>query len=373
SRYFSFLIPGNISLARKTELENQPLATIFSRANISANNGYVIEEGTRPQDSYDASNFLTAGYISVSIPMEKINISGGIRAENNLQTLNSANPLGRVNVNNPVLSILPSLNLIYEFSETSQIRLGYGRTINRPEFRELAPFLFYDYKLDAARIGNPNLKTATIDNIDLRYEYYPRSGETISFGVFYKNFKNPIENTNIITTEQPSFTYSNAQSAYNYGAELEIRKSLDQYFKTGILSKMSVNLNATYINSQVDLGSVASAQTRVRRLQGQSPYIINLGTNYHDTKRNLIVSASYNIFGSRIFAVGDLNNPDIYELPRHSLDVTLTKNFQNFTLKAGIQDLLNFRYRFVQDTDRNASPYDALDKTIFGFRRGTLL
>jgi len=373
SRYMSFLIPGSIGAARKNELENQPLSSIFSRANISATNGYVLEEGTRPQDSYDASNFLTAGYVSTSLPFEKFTISGGVRAEYNVQTLNSFTGLTSVNVNNPVLSILPSVNMIYEFSEKKQLRLGYGRTVNRPEFRELAPFLFYDYKLDAGRVGNPNLVTATIDNIDLRYEIYPRLGETVSFGAFFKYFDNPIENINIITTEQPQFTYANADYAYNYGAEFEFRKSLDQFFKKGFLSKVSVNLNATYIFSEVNLGRTASAQTRVRPLQGQSPYIVNFVANYNDAKRNTIVSLAYNIFGSRIFAVGDLNNPDIHELPRHSLDLTFSKTFKRMGFKAGIQDLLNYRYRFFQDTDRNASPFDNIDKPIFTFRRGTLL
>jgi outer membrane receptor for ferrienterochelin and colicin len=372
SRYMSFLIPGSIGSERKNQLENQPLSRIFASSNISASNGYVLEEGTRPQDSYDASNFLTAGYITTTLPVGSFVFSGGVRVEHNTQVLNSFTGLNSVNVNNPVLSVLPSLNMIYEFSEKKQLRIGYGRTLNRPEFRELAPFLFYDYRLDAARVGNPNLITATIDNIDIRYELYPRLGELFSIGTFLKYFDNPIENINIITTEQPQFTYANADYALNYGAELEFRKSLDQFFKKGLLSKVTVNLNATYIFSEVNLGKSASAQNRVRPLQGQSPYIINFVTTYNDVKRKNLISLSYNIFGSRIFAVGDLNNPDIHELPRHSLDLTYSKTFNNMVLKAGVQDILNFRYRFFQDTDRNSSPYDSIDRPVFTFRRGTL-
>jgi len=373
SRYMSFLIPGAIGAARKNELENQPISRIFSSANISSTNGYVIEEGTRPQDSYDASNFLTAGYLSTSLPFSDFVFSGGVRVEHNTQKLNSFSGLNPIKVNNPLLNVLPSFNMIYEISEKKQLRLGYGRTLNRPEFRELAPFLFYDYKLDAGRVGNPNLKTATIDNIDLRYELYPRVGELISLGAFAKYFDNPIENINIITSEQPQFTYANADYAFNYGAELEFRKSLDQFFSRGFLSKVSINLNATYIFSEVDLGVSASAQNRIRPLQGQSPYIVNFAANYNDVKRNNLISLSYNIFGSRIFAVGDLNNPDIYELPRHSLDLTYSKTFNRIVLKAGLQDILNYRYRFFQDTDRNSSPYDSIDRTVFSFARGTLL
>jgi outer membrane receptor for ferrienterochelin and colicin len=372
SRYMSFLIPGGIGADRKSQLESLPLRSIFSSENISATNGFAVEEGTRSQDSYEASNLLTAGYVSVSLPFKKYTFSGGVRIENNIQTLSSATETRPVEVNNPILSILPSLNIVHAFSEKQQLRLGYGRTVNRPEFRELAPFLFYDYKLDAARVGNPNLKTATIDNIDLRYELYPRQGETVSLGAFYKYFSNPIENINIITTEQPQFTYANASFAYNYGAEVEFRKSLNQIFPTGFFNKLSFVFNGTYIFSEVDLGKQASAQKRVRPLQGQSPYIINAVANYMNTQRQLVVSLAYNIFGSRIYAVGDLNNPDIHELSRHSLDVTITKKFNKINVKAGIQDLLNFPFRFYQDTDRNGTPWDAIDRNIFSFRRGTL-
>jgi len=71
--------------------------------------------------------------------------------------------------------------------------------------------------------------------------------------------------------------------------------------------------------------------------------------------------------------VGDLNNPDIHELPRHSLDLTYSKTFDRLVIKAGIQDILNSRFRFYQDTDRNASPFNNIDRPVFTFARGTLL
>jgi outer membrane receptor for ferrienterochelin and colicin len=372
SRYFSYLIPGSVDPITKEGLERLPLDVIFSNDNIKTRNGFVIEEGTRPQDSYTASNMLGAGYLSFVYPLNKFNFSGGIRAEYNIQEMDSYQGLSPVTVSNPVLSLLPSVNAMYNLSSKSQVRLGYSRTVNRPEFRELAPFLFYDYKLDANRVGNPNLKTAVIDNIDFRYEFYPRLGETVSLGTFFKYFNDPIENKAIITTESPQFTYLNANYAYNYGVEVEVKKSLDQMFGSSFLNKLAVNLNAAYIFSEVDLGEQASAQTRVRALQGQSPYIVNTTLSYNDLQRKLLLAASYNIFGTRLYAVGDLNTPDIYEMPRHSLDFTLTKTFNAFAFKAGVQDILNYTFRFYQDTDRNGKVSDSIDKPIFTFRRGTL-
>lgn len=138
--------------------------------------------------------------------------------------------------------------------------------------------------MEAARVGNPNLKSANIQNLDLRYEFYPRNGELVTLGAFYKYFNDPIENRTIITTEQPSFTYINADWAQNYGLELEFRKSFRGITGSTFVDNFSINLNASVIYSKVDLGVTAVAQDRTRALQGQSPYIINAGLYYQDKK-----------------------------------------------------------------------------------------
>lgn len=371
SRYMSYLYPGFFDQNVLRELERLPLSEIFSPENISTREGFVIEEGTRPIDSYTATNFLTAGYASVDLPLSFMNITMGMRSEYNIQTMTSRDDFGDIEVFNPILSILPFFNAGLVTSSKSTVRLAYGRTVNRPEFRELAPFLFYDYQLEAGRVGNPDLETAVIDNVDIRYEYYPRPGETISFGLFYKYFANPIENRTIITTESPQFTFINADYAQNYGAELEVRKSLKGVTASAFLDRFSINMNASLIFSEVDLGETAVAQDRVRPLQGQSPYIINCAL-YYETESRLSVAVVYNRFGSRIYSVGDVLFPTIFELPRNSMDISISKRVNDkVTYKLGIQDVFNARYRFYQDSDRSFSVTPD-DDPIFTFRRGPL-
>jgi hypothetical protein len=372
SRYFSYLYPGFFDPSLEQELRRLPLDQIFANENIKTQDGFVLAEGTRPIDSYNASNFLSAIYAATDLQFGDLNVSGGLRTEYNIQNLYTRSDFELITVNNPIFSLLPSLNLAYNITEKTILRMGYGRTVNRPEFRELAPFLFYDYKLEAGRVGNPNLKIATIDNFDLRYEYYPRAGEIISLGGFYKRFINPIEDRTIITTEQPTFTYINADFAYNYGAELELRKSLKDLTGSQFLNNLSFNANASYIVSRVDLGATAVAQDRVRALQGQSPYIVNTAIYYNNDKSKIMASIIYNVFGRSIYSVGDDIFPTIYELERHSIDVTFGKTFDNgMNFKMGIQDVLNYRYRFYQDSDRNGI-IDSRDNPIFTFRRGSL-
>ncbi|HRD80823.1 MAG: outer membrane beta-barrel protein [Saprospiraceae bacterium] len=373
SRYVSYLYPGFFDPSVREQLERLPLDEVFSNENIRTNNGFVLEEGTRGIDSYNASSITGAAYLSGEASVGRIDLTGGLRGEYNVQTIKTVDDVvGLLKVNNPTFALLPFVNAGLNLNDDNLLRLAYSRTVNRPEFRELAPFVFYDYKLEAGRFGNPDLQSAGIHNIDLRYEMYPRPGETFSVGLFYKYFNNPIENKTVITTEQPQFTYINADFARSYGIEVELRKSLRGMTGSAFLDRFSVNANASLIRSTVDLGASATAQDRVRPLQGQSPYIVNVALYYEEPVSNLNAALIYNIFGDRIFSVGDVLFPTIYELSRNSLDFTITKRVKRVSYKLGIQNILDAPFRFFEDSDRTEKITLDRDNPIIAFRRGQL-
>ncbi len=371
SRYVSTLYPGFFDPAIGDSLAKLPLDRLFRSENYQTSNGFVLEEGTRPIDSYTAYSLTAAAYIGVDIPLNRIDLSAGFRGEFNDQAVNGFDDSSPVEARNTVFAPLPFVNVGYNITESSVLRLAYSRTINRPEFRELAPFLFYDYRLEAARFGNPKLTPAFIHNVDLRYEVYPRPGETFNIGIFYKYFDNPIENKTVVTTEQPNFSYINADFARNYGAEIEFRKSFRGLTNSGFIDHFSINSNAALIWSKVDLGPNVPAQDQIRPLQGQSPYILNFTLYYDDDHKSGFSGAlAYNIFGDRIFSVGDLLYPTIYELSRHSLDITFTKRIGRVSYKLGVQNLLDAPFRFYQDSDRDGLIKVNVDHPVFTFRRG---
>ncbi|WP_298304847.1 TonB-dependent receptor [Flavobacterium sp.] len=371
SRYVSYVLKDYLTSARKDELRNLPLSTIFSNENINNQNGWVLEEGTKPDDSYKADNTLLSGYINTELPLGKFDINMGVRIENNTQKLRAFSNGNPVNVDNPVTSILPSLNIGYNINEKSLVRAAYSRTVNRPEFREIAPFLFYDFEYEVLKFGNADLKVATIDNIDFRYEWYPSKGETVSFGGFYKKFTNPIEQIIQRTAEDPSFNFKNATSAVNYGAELEIKKSFKDLTNIPILNRLSININASYIFSEVDLGAAAQSQDSKRALQGQSPYIINGALGYEDEK-GLGINLIYNRFGNRIFSVGDDAFNTYYEIERNQLDATISKKFKKLKVKLGLQNILNDPFKLMEDSNRDNKISKANDNVISSFKRGSL-
>jgi hypothetical protein len=352
-----------------------PLDEVFASQNINNTTGFKLEEGTNPSDRYTAANALLAGYAGATINLATTTvISVGVRAEHNTQTLNSATFGGqRVAVDNPVLSILPSINASRSLSEKSQVRVAWATTVNRPEFRELAPFSFYDFSFNNVLTGNPDLEVATIQNVDARYEFYPSPSEVISFGVFYKHFSNPIEMFFLPGAGSGgtrNFSFGNAERAESIGAEVEARKQLSGLFSKGYLSKVGVMFNGAYIVTEVELGEGARGQAQQRPLMGQSPYIVNAGLYYQDTERKLQYNILYNVIGPRLFAVGTFGTPDIYEMPRNVIDLTLTKGWgKHFEMKLSAQDILNQRTLLIQDSNESGG-IDSKDEEIMSLRRG---
>ena len=331
----------------------------LSRNNINETTGLKIDESSNLSDSYSASNRLAAGYVALKLPVSKaLNLNGGVRVESNTQTLEGFNEIGdSVLVDNHHVDLFPSLNFTYNFTKELLLRLAYGRTINRPEFREISPFSFYNFEEKATVYGNPDLKNAYIKNYDLRVEWYPSLGEMITLGGFYKEFSNPIEAHLKDYGSGWNYKYFNAINADVYGLELDVRKTLSalgeqdnflRYFKD-----LTLILNGSLMKSKIN-NNDPTERDKTRELQGQSPYLINAGIYYQNENNGLMVNLLYNRTGERIAYVGDKSNPHIYEEPFNSLDLTVKFQPKKFmTISAGIKNLLNDEIIFNQYEEFN--------------------
>ncbi|MBC6991006.1 TonB-dependent receptor [Hymenobacter sp. BT491] len=359
-------------------LRNEAVGNIFDPRNI-ASGGFRMDEDINSTYRYGASNELEAGYLSFNIPVTpKIKLLTGARYERNVQSINTGINGQPVSQDVTTNFLLPSANLSYNFNDKNLVRASYGRSLNRPEFRESAPFFYYDFDFNVLNFGslylNPEtpLKVASIDNFDLRYELYPSDGELIHVGAFYKKFKNPIENVVVLTTNL-AYTFVNAPSAYAYGVELDLKKNLtllDDAFGTSGFKNLSVVFNGSLIKSQVSLGDNV-AWNKKRALQGQSPYVYNGGLYYQTPENTWQIAALYNVFGPRILFAGSNDYPDVVEMPRHTIDLSVTKTVsKRMSLNAGVQDLLNQKVNLVQDYNRDKK-YTNSDQSLAGYRRGT--
>ena len=292
-----------------SELLLLPINQIFSIENMgllsNGQGGFKLDEATKVDDSYNANSLLNSFYGMVDYRLNKWRIAGGIRVESYNQNFNYiefGSNLKR-NIDTTVIDLLPSVNVIYNFNKKMKLRGSISQTVSRPEFRELAPFNFYNFILDNITSGNPYLLRTKITNCDVRYEVYPGNGQIISLSGFYKNFDNPIETINRTgTSGAPELYFSNIERSQSFGGELEFR------FKLGFLSKvenhklwdqLTIYSNVSIIKSVVNMDEVIGAGGN-RPLQGQSPYIINSGLFYTNKKEDFNVTLSYNVIGPRI-------------------------------------------------------------------------
>lgn len=326
----------------------QPADSIYADTNFNYQNGIIINENTKPEYSYKADCNLSAGYLSLKIPFTSfINLYAGVRMESYRMKLwgYKAKTDTTPNITLDSINFFPSASITVNVNEKNLIRLSYGQTINRPEFREMAPYGFYDFEQSANVYGNKDIKSCYINNYDVRYEFYPSMNEMITIGAFYKKFDHPIEKNLIPASNGWDFKYVNADKATSLGAEIDIRKNLQNWEKMNnplrYLSNLTVVFNASIIRSRVETDA-NYVRDKKRPMFGQSPYIINAGFYYQNKKGDLNMSLLYNIIGERIMVVGTPSTPNIYEMPRNLLDYTVMKKFgKHLQLKAGIKDIFS--------------------------------
>jgi hypothetical protein len=285
----------------------------------------IVDEITNNTDRYNANFDLSSLYSMYEDQIGKWKINTGLRGEYNLFYVQTSDFSGqKIHVNREYLDFLPSLNLSYNKDKT-KYRFSLSKTLSRPEFREVANFAYYDFIRNAQILGNSKLEKSNIYNLDFKYEWYPKTGENISFSLFGKNFIKPIEQI-VAEGSVPSnllLTYTNPNAAKLYGFEIEVRKKINDW--------LDFYTNTSVMNSQVTVNGIK------RQLQGQSNYVINSGVNLK--KKNNTLNLTYNRVGDRISAIGFQGYENIFENSRDVLDVTFLRKIKKGEVKLTIGDV----------------------------------
>ncbi len=346
-------------------------AVDLGQNNIDATRLYLVEKTSDDLAYYHGASTLNAYYIAADQSFNsKVRAVYGLRVED----MDIAVTNQKINTSIAAIkktSYLPSVNLTYSLTETTNLRGSYFASVNRPEFRELAPFSFFVFEKNAEIRGNPDLEIATLNNFDLKYEIYPKGGELISLGGFYKYIDRPIELSLDVSQPFTTFTYQNEQSAKIYGVELELKKRLDFLSRSGFFKNWAVYGNLALIKSQLSFKEGSQAK-QDRPLQGQSPYIINARLQYENPDNGWSWNVSLNTIGRRIAFVGvdptfGDTRQDIYEAPRTVIDMQVGKTFNNLNIKLTLGDLLHNDFIYYQDGDQDGK-YMSPENTNSGDR-----
>ena len=300
--------------------------------------GSYINGQRQLSNTYSATQNIAAAYIMHEYPFsERLNMIYGARLEQTRNHYTGQNQDG-VRLRDSLLlnktSILPSVNFIYKVTPKTNARFTYARTVARPSFKELSNAEIVDRISGRTFLGNDTLTQTSIDNIDLRYESFLKGGQLLSVSPFYKRFTDPIELVAYNSQNPNNFQPRNVGTANVYGVELEAKLLIDIFSDTNAITTFGSNV--TLVKSSVEmtvaerLGRISAARVGEvigtnRDMVGQSPYIVNAYINYTNLKSKWDATFTYNVQGPRLSVVGVARNPDVYEMPFHSLNFKASK------------------------------------------------
>jgi hypothetical protein len=300
--------------------------------------------------SYSASDIIGAGYGMAQVQLtDRLQVVAGARFETQRLDVRAEPSFGTaVSVDRTYLDVLPAVAANFSLTSRQALRFSASQTLARPEYREIVPISSRDVIDGEVFVGNAKLRRTLIQNVDLRWELYPSSGEVVSVAVFGKHFTKPIERVYRGTSGTRVTTFENAESAMNLGAELELRKNLG--FIADAFVPWTFFSNVTVMHSQIDIGAVSGGSVEAERpMVGQAPYVVNTGLTF--ASRGLSATALYNVIGRRIFAASLLPLPSVYEEARHVVDLSVRLPItRRISGKIDGKNLLDAPYEVTQGT-----------------------
>ena len=275
--------------------------------------------------NYDAWENIAAGYMMAKYEWNGLEVIAGVRAEHTDQGYRLDFPRQTESEGSQdYVDILPSLHIKYAIHDNANLRFSYGRSINRPGFFEIVPYTILNEDYDEK--GNPKLEHTVADNLDLRYEFFPRSSEQFMVGLFWKKLQNPIE-TGLINEGQATFiTPMNFGDATNAGVEVDIMK----YF-----SWFGIKANYTYTNSSITTnkrvreGTEVKTVNQTRPLYGQAAHVANLSLLFNFPKYGIEAQLSGSYTGRRLSEISNWFDNDIWEAGYAELDASVEKSFRS--------------------------------------------
>ncbi len=330
---------------------SDPVEDILVDENINPYE-FEIQETTRTTDQYDADQKVWAWYCMMDLPIFSwLSVSGGVRFEDsdiNLVSFNLFDPSDKITSDIETEDWFPALNLTFKITDNINIRMGYSETVSRPEFHELAPFEFTDVRGGRAVKGNPDLEVSEIKNYDFRFEWFINDLDLLAVSVFYKDFTNAIEKT-IQPTIELRRSYINADDAWLWGVELELRKNLG--FLSRYLQHWNITGNYIYSDSESEIEpSPGFVPTSLKReMVGQAEHVYNITLEYENPDWQFTGRLMFQHTSDRISEIGGLGLPDIILEDSSKLDIVFIKKlWEHFEVKLIGENITNEGTSYTQ-------------------------
>jgi outer membrane receptor protein involved in Fe transport len=386
---FSYLLPQGTGITDPTGYANSVFEFTGPRySEVAAPGGRRRFEFQEPlfdtsfigPYGYEGRQVIQAAYGMVDANvLPWLRLTGGMRAETTRLSITPV-PLSRLpgdtrdRISLDADDLLPAASALINITTNLNLRLAYSGTLARPTYREFGPVELLDVEEDLVVRGNPALVRTSIENYDLRAEWYPRPGEIVSLGFFHKDLKNPIERF-YLDPQNNVVSFTNRPTAVVEGVELEARRRLDGLDAN--LSGFSVGGNFAYIMSTVDVpytGAGGASAVYQRPLFDQPEYVLNADISYDNPWSGTSVSVVFTRTGERL-ALDVPNAPNAYEQSIDTLDLFISQRLgRRWKLKFGARNLLDPEIRTIFISDFGGPRNDFGGNYVFrSYKRGITL
>lgn len=287
---------------------------------------FEIQQGDEWMYDTTRSNVFTyieqinAGYINGSTSLGKWEIMGGLRAEHTIS--DGISPTMQQQVKRNYLELFPSVFLTHVINTKNVISYSVSRRINRPNYSDLNPFLFY---LDqyTYKAGNPFLQPEIAWNADINYSYN-------------------------------DFLFLNGSLSRRTSGMTDISRQEDS---TGIIYQTMVNLNTVdvayfgvsvsnnFFKWWVNESNVSVTYSQYRSTLYGVEFTNGNATFNADATETFLLKGGYKLQLSGWYQGRNVYGIFVFH-PMGGVDAALTKSFFNNTLQCSI----NFRDIFHTNT-----------------------
>lgn len=346
--------------------------------------------------TYSGGEHTFATYAMANMRINRYTLLGGVRAEHTITRYVGRE--GDINATGVFLgardisstkqytNFFPNLQSVVHLGEMTNIRAAFSRSIGRPNFNQLNPYIMRNYANRTIRQGNPNLDPMLSNNYDLLFEHYFMNVGQLSAGLFFKSMTDFVyaytERIGEGVENDPDAEFQgwertgfrNGRKATVYGVEIAWQQRFD--FLPGMLKHFGIYANYSYAQSIADLDrtveehthglarlleffgrSVSDDYKNVTPLAGQRPHVLNFGLEYN--QRGFSSQVSYQWGAPSISSYGNLRilppgvgpnrTPNRVQFDQYNdaaNDLSMTVNYwitRNFQVWGNARNILNNR------------------------------
>lgn len=262
---------------------------------------------------------INAAYVNFNREINKWSFQAGLRYEN---TNYAGKQFGNVQMRDSSFthhysSFFPTAFISYQADKDNRFTITLGKRIDRPNYRDLNPFLYYINKYTYVK-GNPFLLPQYTNNLELTHSWKNRITTTLNFSKtsdFFSGIFQTVGDTTILMQGNLA-TRKNAGIAVN--AEIPVQKW------------WNLSLNSNFQYTDIDgfaNGDVISSRSSTYTIRGNNQLTFNKGFSAE-------VSGFYN---------SKSQHGQVVVKPFGQLDIGFSKQLMSnkLTLRMNVKDVLN--------------------------------